>query len=67
MFEALGGRKLLACLVTLVSGIVFFALSKMSEAGFVELIKWTVLVYIGGNVAADVAAVFSKPPQPPQA
>lgn len=67
MFDRLGGRKIVACLVAIVSGIVFFALSRLSENGFIDLLKWTVLVYIGGNVASDVAAIIGRrtPPTPP--
>lgn len=63
MFEAIGGRKFLACLIALVIGVVFFALGRIGEAGFIELLKWTIVIYIGGNVASDVAAIFQKPPQ----
>lgn len=67
LFEMIGGRKFLACVTALCIAVIFFALGRLSEPAFTELIKWTLLAYIGGNVAEGVAAVFSKPPQPPQA
>lgn len=65
-FDLIGGRKFLACLIALAIGVVFFALGRIAEAAFVELLKWTLIVYIGGNVASDVAIIFQRP-QPPQA
>ena len=67
IFEKIGGRKLVACLIALVAAIVFFALQKMSEPGFLDLVKWALIVYIGGNVTTDVATMFKKPapPAPP--
>lgn len=63
-FDAVGGRKFLACLIALVIGVIFFALGRIEQAGFIDLLKWTVVIYIGGNVASDVAAIFqARPPQ----
>lgn len=63
LFESLGGRKFLACVIALAIGVVFFAVGRIEQGGFLDLLKWTVAVYIGGNVASDVAAIFQRPPQ----
>lgn len=65
MFEAIGGRKFVSCVIALAIGVIFFALGKIEQGGFLDLLKWTIIVYIGGNVASDIAVMLQRPSQPP--
>jgi hypothetical protein len=65
MFEKLGGRKFLGYVVLVVVFVVaFLVLGKISEASFIDIMKWSFLGYIGGNVADTIASAFVKPELP---
>lgn len=67
MFELLGGRKFVSCVIALAISVIFFAVGKIDQSGFVDLLKWVVVVYIGGNVVADIATRIHRPGDPPTA
>jgi len=65
VFNFLGGRKVFFALAVLTIATVAFFIGKLLEAGWLDIVKWTLVAYLGSAVGADAVAVFHKPPEPP--
>jgi hypothetical protein len=65
IFNALGGRKMALALAILIITAVAFFLGKLTEAAWLDAIKWILVSFLGANVGADAIAIFQKPPEPP--
>jgi hypothetical protein len=59
-----GGRKMSLALLVLIVGTVAFFLGRLSEAGWLDLIKWDLIVYLGSAVGSDITERFGKQPIP---
>jgi hypothetical protein len=65
IFNAVGGRKMFFALAVLIATGVAFFVGKLSEGAWLDSIKWLLATYLTAAVGSDVAAAFTKPPEPP--
>lgn len=66
-FQHFGGRKFLMAMGAGITGTVLLVFKFLDPQHFVELVKWTVTVYIAGGTLENLPALTGpKPPAPPQ-
>lgn len=58
IFKILGGQKFTCCLVLMTIAVTFFAIGKLSEAGFVDLLKWGFTSFTLTHAATNVTAII---------
>jgi hypothetical protein len=57
LFKILGGQKFTCCLVLMAISVIFFAIGKLSESGFVDLLKWSFTSFVLTHAATNVTAI----------
>lgn len=59
-FQHFGGRKFLMAMGAGITGTILLVFKFLDPSHFVELVKWTVTVYIAGGTLENLPALTGK-------
>lgn len=58
VFKFLGGQKFSCCLILILISCTFFAVGKLDQVGFLDLLKWAFVTFSLTHGATDIAATI---------